>query len=510
MFIEFLNKEIAQIELNIEASTFCNAEEEEINYYERILTCFQKVRDLFDNSKISIHYLNHFRGNIQEITNYLPFKHFDNHEEIRKDLESNYVSLSDFTSNNVEPKVNQLIFTLDFFEKLGFFNDNIVAIGANGSGKTSLSDKLKNYLNKSGVVISAQRILVIPTFSGISNISKTQSNLGDIQRANKTNKTTYSTENNGNAYSILVNLGGEFKTLLDNLLAENSMEEHKCVDKIRKGEKDVIAPCTKLNTAFEIWNTLIEHRTIKCDDGINIVLESNDSKPYPAYQMSDGEKVVLYHIAQVLQAPRDGFIIVDEPEMYLHKTIVKKLWNILEKERQDCIFIYLTHDLDLATSRIGAKKVWIKSFTHPDKWDFENIPENEMPEPLVMELLGSRKNILFCEGRVGSYDEQIYNILFPDFTIKPLGSCSDVINYTKAFNKLPSMGTQAYGVIDADFQNDERIESLRNENIYPLRVAEVENLLLDEDFLRKLATQLMKEEELDELKSKVISQLEKR
>ncbi|GHV17087.1 hypothetical protein FACS1894169_11730 [Bacteroidia bacterium] len=82
-------------------------------------------------------------------------------------------------------------------------------------------------------------------------------------------------------------------------------------------------------------------------DGVNV---------YQPIQMSDGEKVLLFLIAQVLQAPKDGFIVVDEPEMYLHKTILKKLWDRLEKERPDCLFIYLTHDLDFATSGKSSER----------------------------------------------------------------------------------------------------------------------------------------------------------
>ena len=116
--------------------------------------------------------------------------------------------------------------------------------------------------------------------------------------------------------------------------------------------------------------------------------------------------------------------------MYLHKTLLSKLWDILETEREDCIFIYLTHDLEFATSRNTAKKVWIKSFNHPDKWEIEDIPSNVLPEALLLKLLGSRKRILFCEGESGKIDEKIYNLLLPDFTITPVKTCFDVINYT--------------------------------------------------------------------------------
>ncbi|EDO28040.1 predicted protein, partial [Nematostella vectensis] len=253
-----------------------------------------------------------------------------------------------------------------------------------------------------------------------------------------------------------------------------------------------------------------QSRRIECKDGVNITANSDDGRSYPAIQMSDGEKVMLYLIAQVLQAPIQGFIVVDEPEMYLHKTILKKLWDILESERSDCLFIYLTHDLDFATSRTTAKKIWIKSFTHPDKWEIEDIPTDQIPESLLFELLGSRKNILFCEGVKGSIDERVYSTLFPELTIMPVGSCFDVINHTKAFNKLSNVNTKAFGIIDSDHHDLERLEKLEKENVYSFKIAEVENLFLDIDFLTILATQLLVDTaKITDIQTDVINELSK-
>ena len=306
----------------------------------------------------------------------------------------------------------------------------------------------------------------------------------------------------------------EFGVVLKNLLADSIASGNafriKAIEQTKKGEQISEPPTTNLDRTLEIWNSLIEHRIISCVDGMNINVESEIGIPYPAIQMSDGEKVMLFLIAQVLQAPNSGFVIIDEPEMYLHKTILKKLWDILEKERQDCIFIYLTHDLDFATSRTTAKKIWIRSFTHPDKWDIENIPENDLPEPLLLELLGSRKNILFCEGKKGSIDEKIYNILFTGFTITPVDNCFAVINYTKAFNKLPNSSTKAYGVIDSDHHGTERLQALKPENIFSLSMTEPENLFLDESFLLLLAKQLLFDETIvEQIKTDVLKQLDK-
>ena len=61
-------------------------------------------------------------------------------------------------------------------------------VGANGSGKTSISEKLKEYLNKNGVVISAQRILLLPVFETVSNPVVTASKLKEEQTRTKTYK----------------------------------------------------------------------------------------------------------------------------------------------------------------------------------------------------------------------------------------------------------------------------------------------------------------------------------
>ena len=112
----------------------------------------------------------------------------------------------------------------------------------------------------------------------------------------------------------------------------------------------------------------------------------------------------------------------------------------------------------------------------------------------MLELLGSRKTILFCEGEKGKIDENIYQHLFPVNTIMPIGNCTSVINYTRAYNKLSNTYSKAFGIIDADFHETAEIEKLKQDNIFTYNVAEPENLFLNSSFLSLLAKQLMKEE----------------
>lgn len=508
--LELIENGLTQIINHKEISLECEVIDLVIDFHNKAINILEVTRELLIQRDIPINYLNQFKADIDQIIKIFPFRQHpisivqpDNKIELKKSIENHMLSL--------ENPIKTLEFNIDFFQKLNFFSSNIVAIGANGSGKTTLSNELKKYLPSTGVVISAQKVLIIPTFSGVSNFEKTHAKLRQSQVSDKSLKVTYSTESNGNSYGILNQLGGEFQVLLDNLLAERSVVRNKYFETLKDGEVVKDVPITKLDRTLTIWNSLIQHRILECTDGINITLKALSSTvSYPAHQMSDGEKVILYLIAHVLQAPESGFIISDEPEMYLHKSILKKLWDTLEQLRQDCIFVYLTHDLDFAASRITAKKVWIKSFAYPNIWEIENIPHNELPESLLLELLGSRKPILFCEGKNGSIDEKIYNILFPNFTVTPVETCFSVINYTKAFNKLHNVTVKAIGLIDSDYHGSERLKALEVENIFSIALSEPENLFFDESFLKIMSKQLMLEMKVvDEIKSDLFLLLRK-
>ena len=504
IFIQLARKELnihrqGAFELNCDANT--------LDLFDKVIVLTSDLELKATQGELKVNYLNQFQSNVNSILSILPFRGYPDSSFIayqnghwketnKKHLEQNTLKISNLYI--------QIEFNIDFFNKIGYFNSNVVAIGANGSGKTTLSNKFKNYLQKNGVVISAQRILLVPNFDAISNPATTANELKQTQIRDKSNK-------NAGEFN---HLQQEFAVVLKNLLADNisagNSYRKESLKLVSQGEQIKNPNPTNLDVTFDIWNSLIEHKTISCDDGINIKAKSDDGRSYPAIQMSDGEKVMLYLIGQVLQAPPNGFIVIDEPEMYLHKTVLKKLWDILENKRNDCLFIYLTHDLDFATSRTTAKKIWIKSFTHPDKWEIEDIPTDEIPETLLFEILGSRKNILFCEGVKGSIDERVYSILFPELTIMPVGSCFDVINHTKTFNKLQNVNTKAFGLIDSDHHDTTRLEKLIKSDIYSFSVAEVENLFLDSEFLTILAKQILIDEvNVDLIKTDVIKELDK-
>lgn len=124
-----------------------------------------------------------------------------------------------------------------------------------------------------------------------------------------------------------------------------------------------------------------------------------------------------------------------------------------------------------------------------------------------MKILGSRKKVLFCEGKQGSLDRQIIELLFPNFTMTPLASCKDVINYTKAYNKISNKYAVAYGIIDRDFRTKEQLDKLAAENIYSYDVAEIENLFLIEDFIKGFAEYKHEPCDIDNIKTQILALL---
>lgn len=506
-FIEELKNVVDKLENFFEISKTLQIDKKRLTIINDNILIIKEIIDLSKSVDFKKNYLNDFRNILQNLSKNHNLKYIIKLDQIIDIDENTRLSLKNRQENAInqlESIFNHLSFNFNFFKKINFFNNNIVVIGANGSGKTSLTNEFKKYLKTNGVVISAQRILLVPTFDSITNHKKTSEDLIRYQAFDKSNK-------DDRTFS---QLQSEFSILLKNLIAEDNLISSKyrlkAINSYKLGEKIENPEFTNLDIAIEIWNKLLTHRQIEFKDGINLNAKCGGAS-YPLMQMSDGEKVMLYLITQVLQAPKNGFIVIDEPEMYLHKTILYKLWNILETKREDCMFIYLTHDLDFATSRIEAKKIWIKSFIYPNSWEIEEIPTEEIPENLLLEILGSRNNILFCEGIKGSYDERIYSILFPHLTVIPVDGCFQVISHTKAFNKLKNVNTSAIGIIDSDHHTKERIESLKKHNIFSLEVAEIENLFLDKDFLKLICESISYKDDtcIKQIENGILSELDK-
>jgi len=261
---------------------------------------------------------------------------------------------------------------------------------------------------------------------------------------------------------------------------------------------------TKLDVITRMWAELFPHRKLVVEAGTVKTAPSDAPEAiYNAADMSDGERVAFYLIGECLCAPSGSTLVIDEPEMHLHKSLVSRLWDLIEKERSECLFVYLTHDLDFAASRKNAKYVCLRDYDGT-AWDWFIVPEVEkIPETILLSILGSRKPILFVEGERGSLDEQICELAYPEWFVVPRGSCAKVVEAVRAFRSLARLHRlDVKGIVDKDYRSVQEAEGLRNQGISVLGVANIENIFLAEDVLKE-AARLLEREDCDELIEKV-------
>ena len=101
-----------------------------------------------------------------------------------------------------------------------------------------------------------------------------------------------------------------------------------------------------------------------CAGKIEVESIGENTEKYNGNLMSDGERAIFHYIGEVVSAKDNSLIIIDEPENHLHNSILEKLWNEIEAERQDCVYLYITHNCILQEAEImpklyGLKICWI-------------------------------------------------------------------------------------------------------------------------------------------------------
>ena len=367
--------------------------------------------------------------------------------------------------------------------KLFFFiakiDSTAVIIGANGAGKTSLINELRKNNSKINsnemYVLPAQKLLCFATHIQDRNVVDEDSYITEFNNINLKYETIDLYLN-----QIDANFSNTFTKLIT-LLVKDIIAV--ATDNFRGKNESSLSLWQKLE---KIWNKIKPEIKFDIDTKNTVVkVEKNGSK-YSINGLSDGERCILFYIGNVLLAPENSYIIVDEPETFLNAAVYNELWDLLISERPDCQFIFASHNMDFVQSRTNATYIWCKNFEAPYDLDYQVLEESqEIPLPLLTEVSGAKKPILFCEGTKNSLDYQIYSKLFSEFCfVKPVQGHKQVIQYTKAYNKLEeTYGNKAYGIIDYDWMDEARIESYKKKNIFVLPFNEIEMLLVDEEMV---------------------------
>lgn len=374
---------------------------------------------------------------------------------------------------NIQKKYGCLLLLKTFSQ----IEENIVLIGGNGSGKSSLANQLKGDDTETIAVIPAQKNLYF-SINDTGLLTTGRKDLITLLFENNINKG----KSNNFSYDYFNFQNNQFTRLIVGMQSEFTTYLYQC-------EREGVVPdknktvFSKLRTVFHILFPDIE---LRFDDSKTFCLSCiKQGEKYQVNALSEGEKVVIYYTISVLLAKENSFVIVDEPETYINPSLTNCLWDVLTDMRSDCQFIFITHSIDFVLGRTNSKIAWIKSYTYPDKWEFEILKEDqEFPKALMTEILGSKKSIVFCEGdNKASLDYHIYKaILGTDFSIIPVQGHRQVVEYCKAVNKL-DFNFKAYGIIDGDDFSEGKVENYRNSNIYVLPFNEIEMFIIDDIIL---------------------------
>ena len=344
---------------------------------------------------------------------------------------------------------------------------SLVIIGANGSGKSRFEHALEKSLGSRAFDISA--------LAGLYGKCDDSTSTG---RLFKETGLKVPVETGLDALIAML-LDEELKSLLEYKLARGGNEPDKL-------------PTTKLDKLISLWQEIYPGSRMHIETHRLAFTREGSSDSYDAWRLSDGERAVLYLAGSMLYAPARSVVMVDSPEMFLHPTVMQSLWNRLEQLRPDCAMVYTTHDLEFAASRQGAATVWVKSYDREaSTWDYSILPPGSpLGEEMYMTIMGARKPVLFIEGDgVHSIDARLYPLIFPDYTVKSLGSCNKVIEATRTFNDLNNFHHMvSKGIVDRDRRDAGECAYLQRKNVMVPCVAEIENMLLLEEVIRAVAS----------------------
>lgn len=402
-----------------------------------------------------------------------------------------YQDINQLNSKVLDTTFINLISTYKVLKHLDGHNKTLIILGPNGSGKTSFANYLKN---------SDTHVKVIPASKPIKAV-------GHIPNIYNSSLANYNDE--------LYRGGVLNQDLLQKLIIGMCTEHDDIARKyMDTGEKEKKSTYEKVK---EIFDAFFE---VKLDNSAFSIKAMKAKKqegiPFDFNNMSDGERVAFFYIATVIAAPYQSFIIVDEPENHLNPAIYNKIWENLIEKRKDCQFIFISHTIEFVSARSNYELAKIKSFIYPDKFEFDFLGDslNNIQSELVVEILGSRKPILFCEGSKSDYDYRVYESLFGEkYTIVPTGNCVAVERSVEACNiHATTYNVQtAIGIVDSDLKSNEEIELLKKKQIFTLSCNEIEMLLIDEEIFKKALERVFKQEYLFEnFKQSLFCKLEER
>ena len=401
--------------------------------------------------------------------------------------------------DSIFPQILYNFKVIKLFSFIAKIDSTTVIIGANGVGKTSLINELRKNSIDEMYVLPAQKLLYFVSNIHDRNGISRERYIQDLKEVDLKYETIdlYPTK-----------IENDFSNTFTKLITLLVKDYTNIVTRRSRKEKNL--PLTLLDRVEQIWNQIFPEITFNPEPDNRVLEVVRNGSKYSINGLSDGECCILFYIGNVLLAPENSYIVIDEPETFLNAAVYNELWDLLILERSDCQFVFASHNMDFVQSRTNATYMWCKKFEAPYDLDYERLEDSqEFPLSLLTEVSGTRKPILFCEGTKTSIDYKIYSKLFSKFCfVKPVQGHKQVIQHTKAYNNLNKIhGNKAYGIIDFDWMEEAKIVKYKKKNIFVLPFNEIEMLLVDEAIVKSVlaSDDLDKEQKLNKFQEAIKS-----
>ena len=366
----------------------------------------------------------------------------------------------------------------ELYENFKYGDKNYILFGKNGAGKTTLLNKISSeFLNLNTIVLNATR---------------------DIKYADN----PYHYQNEINLLNALkTQENGKSLFLLGKILSD---EDYKQL-------RDLIKPENSIETkVISIFNQLGLDRKLVLNQHGSIFLGEENISEYLVSNASDGERSSIYILLSVLLSPFNSFIFIDEPENHLNGALMRKLFDLLERERPDLKFIFATHNIQFIQSRQNVELIYLEKTSMHMQWKFKKFENyKDLPLEIVLNIEGTNDNIIFCEGEDrSSLDCKLYEILFSRYEIMPAHGCENVEKQTEMVNQNKLIfKKEAKGIVDNDFRTEENIKILNGKKVYVLPVNEIENIFILPCCLEKAMQMISCETSLDDIKEEIIKKI---
>ncbi|MEG4405136.1 AAA family ATPase [Microcoleus sp. MON2_D5] len=353
---------------------------------------------------------------------------------------------------------------------------NLFIMGANGSGKSSLMQRVYSSYFGNARWISAHR----QTWFSSNTMDLSSQQKRDYEngmRSGDTNlyarwKDDYASQRASISIYDLIDAENVRARSIAGAVDSQKMEYAKTLSK-----ED--APIKIINELLRLSNIPIE---ISVGENDQVVASKCGGTPYSVAELSDGERNALLIAANVLTVKSDTLVLIDEPERHLHRSIISPLLTHLFSKRDDCAFIVSTHDVMLPLDNPSARTLLIRGCTYAGSsvsgWEADIVPpETEIDDDIKKDILGARRKILFIEGTENSLDKPLYSLVFPNVSIIAKSSCRDVEHTVSSIRDSTNLHwVHALGIVDNDRRPEADINRLNEKGIYALPVFSVESI----------------------------------